>query len=73
MPTKENLAAQSTSNRQGRGEVINGKQADNILEPEIDPLPEGAGQTEVVDYNISADIRDWANVMRGEDEEIPLL
>ena len=32
LPSKENLAAQSTSNRQGRGKVINGKQADNILE-----------------------------------------
>ena len=32
LPSKENLAAQSTSNRQGRGAVINGKQADNILE-----------------------------------------
>ena len=32
LPTKENLAAQSTSNRQGRGDVINGKQADNILD-----------------------------------------
>jgi thymidylate synthase (FAD) len=32
LPSKENLAAQSTSNRQGRGETINGKQADNILE-----------------------------------------
>jgi len=31
MPSKENLAAQSTGNRQGRGELINGKQADNIL------------------------------------------
>ena len=31
LPSKENLAAQSASNRQGRGEVINGKQADNIL------------------------------------------
>ena len=31
LPSKENLAAQSTSNRQGRGEVINGKQADSIL------------------------------------------
>ena len=31
LPSKENLAAQSTSNRQGRGAVINGKQADNIL------------------------------------------
>jgi len=31
LPTKENLAAQSISNRQGRGELINGKQADNIL------------------------------------------
>jgi len=31
LPSKENLAAQSSSNRQGRGEVINGKQADNIL------------------------------------------
>ncbi len=31
LPSKENLAAQSQSNRQGRGKVINGKQADNIL------------------------------------------
>ena len=31
MPSKENLAAQSTDNRQGRGELINGKQADDIL------------------------------------------
>ena len=31
LPSKENLATQSKSNRQGRGEVINGKQADNIL------------------------------------------
>ena len=31
LPSKENLAAQSTSNRQGRGDLINGKQADNIL------------------------------------------
>ena len=31
LPSKKNLAAQSTSNRQGRGELINGKQADNIL------------------------------------------
>ena len=31
LPSKENLAAQSISNRQGRGELINGKQADNIL------------------------------------------
>jgi len=31
LPSKENLAAQSTSNRQGREELINGKQADNIL------------------------------------------
>ena len=31
LPSKENLAAQSKSNRQGRGETINGKQADNIL------------------------------------------
>ena len=32
LPSKENLATQSTSNRQGRGKTINGKQADNILE-----------------------------------------
>ena len=32
LPSKKNLAAQSTSNRQGRGEIINGKQAHNILE-----------------------------------------
>ena len=31
LPTKENLAAQSSNNRQGRGELINGTQADNIL------------------------------------------
>jgi len=31
IPTKNHLAAQSTSNRQGRGDLINGKQADNIL------------------------------------------
>ena len=41
LPTKENLAAQSTNNRQGRGEVINGKQADNIL----DMLKKDAEQT----------------------------
>tara|TARA_Y100000590_G_scaffold156756_1_gene180181 strand:+ start:45 stop:992 length:948 start_codon:yes stop_codon:yes gene_type:complete len=32
LPSKENLAAQSKSNRQGRGELINGRQAENILE-----------------------------------------
>ena len=32
LPSKANLAAQSTSNRQGRGELINGKQADKILD-----------------------------------------
>ena len=31
VPQRENLAAQSTNNRQGRGDLINGKQADNIL------------------------------------------
>ena len=31
LPSKENLAAQSSSNRQGRGDLINGKQADHIL------------------------------------------
>ena len=31
VPERENLAAQSTNNRQGRGDFINGKQADNIL------------------------------------------
>ena len=31
LPSKENLAAQSSINRQGRGDIINGKQADNIL------------------------------------------
>jgi len=31
LPSKENLAAQSSNNRQGRGDLINGKQADNIL------------------------------------------
>ena len=31
LPKKENLAAQSSNNRQGRGNLINGKQADDIL------------------------------------------
>ena len=31
LPTKENLAAQSTINRQGRGEVISGNQAEKVL------------------------------------------
>tara|TARA_Y100000590_G_scaffold467097_1_gene644787 strand:+ start:94 stop:1041 length:948 start_codon:yes stop_codon:yes gene_type:complete len=31
IPSKENLAAQSTNNRQGRGNLINGSQADEIL------------------------------------------
>ena len=31
LPTKGNLAAQSKSNRQGRGDLINGKQADDVL------------------------------------------
>ena len=31
LPAKENLAAQSRNNRQGRGDLINGKQADDIL------------------------------------------
>ena len=31
MPSKDHLAAQSTTNRQGRGNLINGKQADEIL------------------------------------------
>ena len=31
LPDKEHLAAQSSTNRQGRGQVINGKQADDIL------------------------------------------
>jgi len=31
LPTKENLAAQSRNNRQGRGDLINGKQADDVL------------------------------------------
>ena len=41
LPSKENLAVQSTSNRQGRGELINGKQADYIL----DMLKKDAEQT----------------------------
>tara|TARA_B110000438_G_C15739166_1_gene617667 strand:- start:351 stop:1298 length:948 start_codon:yes stop_codon:yes gene_type:complete len=41
IPSKEHLAAQSTSNRQGRGDLINGKQADNIL----DMLKKDAEQT----------------------------
>ena len=31
IPSKDHLAAQSTSNRQGRGDLINGKQSDEIL------------------------------------------
>jgi len=31
MPSKDHLATQSTSNRQGRGDLINGRQADDIL------------------------------------------
>ncbi len=31
LPSKENLAAQSKSNRQGRGEVLEGKQAEEVL------------------------------------------
>jgi len=31
LPAKENLAAQSKNNRQGRGDLINGKQADDVL------------------------------------------
>ena len=31
LPTKKNLAAQSKNNRQGRGDLINDKQADDIL------------------------------------------
>jgi len=31
IPSKDHLAAQSTSNRQGRGDLISGKQADKIL------------------------------------------
>ena len=31
LPAKENLAAQSTNNRQGRGEVISGNQAEKVL------------------------------------------
>ena len=32
LPTKENLAAQSKSNRQGRGDVLEGDQANEVLE-----------------------------------------
>ncbi len=32
LPTKENLAAQSTSNRQGRGDVLEGEQANEVLD-----------------------------------------
>ena len=32
LPSKENLAAQSSSNRQGRGDVIEGEQAQEVLE-----------------------------------------
>ena len=31
LPTQENLAAQSSSNRQGRGDVLEGKQAEEVL------------------------------------------
>ena len=33
LPSAENLAAQSSSNRQGRGDVIEGEQAKEVLEP----------------------------------------
>ena len=32
LPTNENLAAQSTSNRQGRGDILEGEQAKEVLE-----------------------------------------
>ena len=32
LPTKDNLAAQSTSNRQGRGDILEGDQAKEVLE-----------------------------------------
>ena len=32
LPTQENLAAQSTSNRQGRGDVLEGEQAKEVLD-----------------------------------------
>jgi len=32
LPNKENLAAQSTSNRQGRGDVLEGEQANDVLQ-----------------------------------------
>ena len=47
LPSKENLAAQSKNNRQGRGEPINGKQADKIL----DILKKDAEQT-YTDYEL---------------------
>ena len=47
LPSKENLAAQSKNNRQGRGELINGKQADKIL----DILKKDAEQT-YADYEL---------------------
>ena len=31
LPSKENLAAQSISNRQGRGDVLEGEQANEVL------------------------------------------
>ena len=31
LPSQQNLAAQSTSNRQGRGDVLEGKQAEEVL------------------------------------------
>ena len=32
LPSQDNLAAQSTSNRQGRGDVLEGEQAKEVLE-----------------------------------------
>ena len=32
LPSQQNLAAQSTNNRQGRGDVLEGKQAEEVLE-----------------------------------------
>ena len=47
LPSKENLASQSKNNRQGRGELINGQQADKIL----DILKKDAEQT-YTDYEL---------------------
>ena len=59
LPSKENLAVQSTGNRQGRGDIINGKQADNIL----NILKKDAAQT-YADYELMLNERYDGSVIK---------